>query len=621
MNLNELYQKRITEFAAEANALKAKYDRLALVRLVTFLIGVAVFFLLFSVGMWAAWGFALMFLVAFARFVMWHFEIQRKAEYFNRLKTINENELKYLSGDISEFDGAEEFVDADHPYTVDLDIFGAFSIFQYINRTVTTIGKQALANYLSQTTNRDEILERQAATRELATKLDWRQHLQAKGADSHGNPAYVNRLMEWVQDEPIVLGNKKLIAALYIVPVTMLIALFIPAAIIPWKFKWVFLLIPGYFLRQTMERVEISHEKTAKSQEMIANYATLIEHIENEDFESEKLVQLKQLLFSHAHPQPLKGSPRAVEGKRADSPLGVRGERGVSNHLKKLSRIISQLNVRYNAFALVLELGGLWSLQYTYKLEKWKAEHQDELGKWFEALCEFDALSSFGALYHNNPEWTFPEIVDEGTTVFDGEVVGHPLIHRDVRVSNDLNIPHRGHIKLITGSNMAGKSTFLRSTGLAIVLAMAGAPVCARRFRVPLTQVYTSMRTKDALHESTSSFYAELKRLQFIIQAVENGDNIFFLLDEILKGTNSTDRHTGSKALVLQLVRDKGSGLIATHDLELGSLAAQHSNDLENLCFEVNVEGDELEFDYKIKPGISQSMNATILMRRMGIDV
>jgi len=595
MNLNKLYQNRIQQFAAEADTLKAKYDRLALVRLIAFLIGVAVFFLLFSVGMWYAWGFALVFLVAFARFVMWHFEIQRKSEYFNRLKQINENELKYLAGDISEFDAGEEFVDADHPYTVDLDIFGAFSIFQYINRTVTTIGKQTLADYLSKAATKDEILERQAATRELSTKLDWRQHLQAKGADSHGTQAYVTRLMNWMQDEPIVLGNKKLIAALYIVPVIMLIALFIPASIIPWKFKWIFLLIPGYFLRQTMERVEISHEKTAKSQEMIANYATLIEHIENEDFTSEKLTQLKQLLFTENNP--------------------------VSNHLKKLSGIISQLNVRYNAFALVLEVGGLWSLQYTYKLEKWKAEHQGELTKWFEALREFDALSSLGALYHNNPDWAFPEIVDEGATVFEGEVVGHPLIHRDVRVSNDLHIPHRGHIKLITGSNMAGKSTFLRSTGLAIVLAMAGAPVCARRFRVPLTQVYTSMRTKDALHESTSSFYAELKRLQFIIQAVENGDNIFFLLDEILKGTNSTDRHTGSKALVLQLVRDKGSGLIATHDLELGELAAQYSNDLENLCFEVNVEGDELEFDYKIKPGISQSMNATILMRRMGIEV
>jgi len=614
MNLNGLYQKRIEQFSTEATTLKARYDRLAVVRLVGFLVGLAIFFLLFSVGMWVAWGFALLFLVGFVRFVMWHLKIQRTSAYFARLQAINENELKYLSGDISGFESGEEFVDADHPYTVDLDIFGAFSIFQYINRTVSSIGRQSLADYFSHAATHDEILARQTAVRELSTKLEWRQHLQAKGADSNETSTYVRRLMEWMQDEHIVLGNKKLISALYIVPIIMLIALFIPAAIIPWKFKWVFLLIPIYFLRQTMERVEISHEKTAKSQEMIANYATLIEHIENEDFECEKLVGLKGLLYARAS-QPLKGS--AVQ----DSPLGDRGTGVVSSHLKKLSYIINQLNVRYNAFAIVLELGGLWSLQYTYKLEKWKAEHKNELEKWFVALREFDALSSLGALYHNNPDWVFPEIVSDTETVFDGEEIGHPLLQPDTRICNDLNIPHRGHIKLITGSNMAGKSTFLRSTALAIVFAMTGAPVCARRFRTPLTQVYTSMRTKDALHESTSSFYAELKRLQFIINAVENGDNIFFLLDEILKGTNSKDRHSGSKALVLQLVRHKGSGLIATHDLELGGLAAQYPDDLENLCFEVDVEGDKLEFTYKIQPGISQSMNATILMRRMGIDV
>jgi len=184
MNLNELYQSRIQQFATEADALKAKYDRLALVRLVTFLIGVAVFFLLFSAGMWYAWGFALVFLVAFARFVMWHFEIQRKAEYFNRLKQINENELKYLSGDISEFESGEEFVDADHPYTVDLDIFGAFSIFQYINRTVTTIGKQTLANYLSQSATKKEILERPNLC-DAPHELDARRTYRSRQSKTH----------------------------------------------------------------------------------------------------------------------------------------------------------------------------------------------------------------------------------------------------------------------------------------------------------------------------------------------------------------------------------------------------------------------------------------------------
>ncbi len=595
MNLSNLYEQRIEEFGAQSTQLKAKYDRLAFVRLLVFVAGVAVFFLLFSLSGWYAWGFALLFIIAFARFVMWHFSISREAEYYQRLKTINEHELGYLSGDISVFEAGESFIDADHPYTVDLDIFGEHSIFQSINRTTTSIGRAELAEYLSGAVTREEILARQEAVKELATKLDWRQHFQAKGAEGKEEPAYVHRLLDWMKDEPIVLGNKMLVAALYIVPIIMIGACFIPIDLMPWKYRWVFLFIPGYFLKKTMERVSMMHEKTAKAEDLLANYAKLIEHIEQEDFQSPKLAGLKQLLF--------------VEDK------------SVSFRLKKLSNIISQLNVRYNAFALVLEILGLWSLQYMYKLEKWKAAQQDNLEKWFVALREFDALSSMGTLCHNQPDWAFPEIVSDSETVFDGAAIGHPLILADTRVNNELDIPHRGHIKLITGSNMGGKSTFLRSTGLAIVLAMTGAPVCARRFRVPLTQVYTSMRTKDALHESTSSFYAELKRLQFIIKAVENGDNIFFLLDEILKGTNSHDRHTGSKALILQLVRHKGSGLIATHDLELGPLAEQYPNDLENLCFEVEVNGDELTFDYKIKKGVSQSLNATILMKRMGIEV
>jgi DNA mismatch repair ATPase MutS len=168
---------------------------------------------------------------------------------------------------------------------------------------------------------------------------------------------------------------------------------------------------------------------------------------------------------------------------------------------------------------------------------------------------------------------------------------------------------------------MAGKSTFLRTAGLNIILAMSGSVVCAKEFSLPPLQVYTSMRTVDALHESTSSFYAELKRLKIIIEAVDAEQNIFFILDEILKGTNSTDRHTGSKALIQQFINSKGSGLIATHDLELGSMEANSAGAIENLCMEVEVQDGKLKFDYTIKKGVSQSFNATLLMKQMGIRI
>ena len=265
---------------------------------------------------------------------------------------------------------------------------------------------------------------------------------------------------------------------------------------------------------------------------------------------------------------------------------------------------------RYNAFVLIINLFGLWDLHWVLKLEKWKASQKEDLPIWFDTLAELEAVLSLATLYYNNPDWTFPTISEQ--PLIDGTDLAHPLIPRKGRIPNDTHIPTGGHIKLVTGSNMAGKSTFLRTVGLNIVLAMSGAPVCAKKLTLPITQVYTSMRTQDALHESTSSFYAELKRLKMIIEAIELRTNAFFLLDEILKGTNSNDRHTGSKALIRQLINSQGSGIIATHDLELGQLEAISNGSVENLCIEVEVKGEELIFDYKIKPGAVSYTHLTL---------
>ncbi len=319
----------------------------------------------------------------------------------------------------------------------------------------------------------------------------------------------------------------------------------------------------------------------------------MIEHIEDENFESEKLKTLKQKLLNT--------------------------DKKASAQTKRLSYLIAQLNVRNNMFAIFLNLFGLWDLQWTYQLEKWKVQHQTLLPQWFDCLREFEAILSLATAFYNNPDWIMPQIVETDKVL--AQAAGHPLIDSRKRICNDFSIPTKGHIKLITGSNMAGKSTLLRTVGLNVALANCGAPVCAEQFETPLLQLYSSMRTQDALHESTSSFYAELKRLKFIIEAVDNQENIFFLMDEILKGTNSNDRHTGSKALIKQLIKNKGAGLIATHDLELGQLEASYGGAIENWCMEVEVQDGELIFDYKLKKGVSQSFNATQLMKNMGIKI
>jgi len=253
-------------------------------------------------------------------------------------------------------------------------------------------------------------------------------------------------------------------------------------------------------------------------------------------------------------------------------------------------------------------------------LEKWKKQNEEHIGVWFESLAEIESLSSLANLSFNHPHWVFPVIANQ-PGVFVAESLGHPLIPEDKLIGSDFFTEGTGELNLITGSNMAGKSTFLRAVGVNTVLAMTGAPVCAASLTVSNTKLMSSMRVSDNLEENTSTFYAELKKLKEIIEAVNQKQNVFLLLDEILRGTNSGDRHTGSKALIKQLIHHNAAGLIATHDLELAKLADEFPGKIHNYHFDAQVSNDELYFDYKLKRGICQSMNASILMKKIGIEL
>ena len=235
-------------------------------------------------------------------------------------------------------------------------------------------------------------------------------------------------------------------------------------------------------------------------------------------------------------------------------------------------------------------------------------------------LAQFEALSSLATLSFNHPKWCFP-IFNQPHFFIDGRQVGHPLINAAKRVDNDILINSKGEIMLITGSNMAGKSTYLRSIGINVVLAMAGSPVCAESFGLSPVQIISSMRIADNLEESTSTFYAELKKLKTVIDLVNEGAPIFILLDEILRGTNSLDRHTGSVALLKQLIKKDAAGIIATHDVELAKLKDSYPENILNYHFDAQVSNDELYFDYKLKAGVCESLNASILMKKIGIEL
>ncbi len=590
--LKETYQNRKIKFQGVAEQLRQRYNKFALVRLVVFVVAVALFIYLLSNLWWSGILFTVVFLLAFAKFVKWHQAIKASEAHHRNLVLINENELKILNDSYVDFDNGEDFKNPLHPYTIDLDIFGDYSFYQYTNRTSTSIGRRRYANYLKNgnETNLNSIKERQNAAKELADKLDWRQHFQAKGQTTEDDLKHIELLKKWLEEPNFIIQNNWLKISLWFIPIWMLVGTFLSIYLeIGWLFL-LFLILPGLILKQTLSKVNDTHLFTTHAEKILSGYSRLIGHIEEYDFSSSKLKML-QAVF----------------------------EKNASKDIERLSYIISQLNVRYNVFAIFLNIFGLWDLQWVKRLEDWKKNQKKALPKWFEALAEFEAVNCLGTMYYNHNRWVFPTIKENG--LLEAKALGHPLIAAEKRICNAVHIPTQGHIKLVTGSNMAGKSTFLRTVGLNIVLAMIGAPVCAKEINLPLLKTYTSMRTQDALHESTSSFYAELKRLKTIIEAVEQGENIFFLLDEILKGTNSNDRHTGSKALIKQLIKSKGTGIIATHDLELGSLEAHANGTIENLCMEVEVRNDELIFDYKIKKGVSQSFNATHLMRNMGIKI
>ena len=292
-----------------------------------------------------------------------------------------------------------------------------------------------------------------------------------------------------------------------------------------------------------------------------------------------------------------------------------------SSQLIQLKKILERLDLRFN-FVVFIPLNILlqWDLQQALALEKWKQRNQIHVLTWFTALGEFEALNSLSTLSFNHPTWCFPLLKEEHFFI-EGKDIGHPLIPADKCVNNPLLIDKSGELMLVTGSNMAGKSTYLRSIGINTVLAMAGASVCAKYFCLSPVQIISSMRIADNLEESTSTFYAELKKLKTIIDKVNNNEKVFILLDEILRGTNSVDRHTGSAALIKQMIKHKAACIIATHDLDLAKMKEEYPGNILNYHFDVQVSNDELYFDYRLKEGICTSLNASILMKKIGIEL
>lgn len=511
------------------------------------------------------------------------------------LLQINKDEIDYLEGNYYHQFAGEEFQPDDHPYANDMDVFGKASLFQYINRCTSAQGQGMLAGNFLQSVSKDEILSRQAAVKELAYKQYWRQQLQAYGNKAALQLKTQKDILGWLFSPAVIKDYWKYIAWIFTLAAFALTLLAILEIIPVSAYGPVmlgFTVLSFYFGR----RATSVHAQLSNIVEEVETVFQQIKHIEKESFKNIILQQQQQKLKTTA------GTSAATE-------------------IKGLTGILNRFDARLNMVAIFfLNTFLLWDVRQMLSLEKWKNRNSATVEEWFRTIAETEVLSSLANLSFNHPTWCFPQLSDGYFTLITKDIA-HPLLKEDVAVANSFGIEGIGKVALITGSNMAGKSTFLRSLGTNIILAHMGAAVCASSFTTSYTKLMSSMRIADNLAENTSTFYAELKKLETIIKAVNNHERVFILLDEILRGTNSLDKHTGSKAMIIQLIKEQAVAVLATHDVELSELEITYPNGLFNYHFDVQVSNDELYFDYKLKNGVCQNLNASLLMKKIGIEL
>lgn len=588
--LRDFYEHKKSHFTAALKNLNQNINVVSNVRLTAALVFLAVLYFGFTNHYFL---YTLPFILfGFIVLVRKHAALFDNKIHLDNLLKIQSNELEALNGNFTNFNTGAEFMNTHHPFTHDLDIFGEGSLFQYVNRITARGGKQWMADRLSSPPNSiDEIKSNQEAVRELGKKFDFRHEIQALGMQIDEQPQDEQQLKQWLQQPSFIYGKNFYRIILTVLPILTL-SLVIAAIFIEGVAGYAFLAaglqwgLVGFRLKQ----VNAFHEYISRKKHTLQKYAGILCYIRKENFSSALMNRL---------------------GSQA-------GE--ADNKINQLASLMSAFDARMN-FMTNLVVNGLllYDLQCVYRLEKWKAENASHLLRWLSTVREAEVLSSLGTFSFNHSEFIFPSMNEEQR--LSAKDISHPLLLAAERISNDIHMDREKSVMIITGANMAGKSTFLRTLGVNVVLSLAGAPVCAREFDCPLIEMRSGMRTADSLKDHQSYFYAELDRLKSIMDELRSGKNILILLDEILKGTNSTDKQAGSVALVKQLVDHSCLVLIATHDLALGDLEKVYPGRIYNYCFEANIENEQLSFDYKLKPGLAQKMNATFLMKKMGIIV
>ncbi|MDP9048046.1 MAG: DNA mismatch repair protein MutS [Bacteroidota bacterium] len=591
------YKQRVVFAQQEANKYKQLANTYSLLRLGIF--GLMVLAVYFSIVLddftilavaWVLLIFGFMWLVSRQG------EFDRQKEYFLNLVSVNQNETESILTRGNIYNNGSRYADERHYYSDDLDIFGSASLFKLVNRAATSAGNDKLSAWLSAPAAKDVIESRQLAVKELSLKTDWRMAFQARLIFANTDDInQLQRLFKYLYI-PLDLPGEKWLAkyckiAPYMLLAAMLSAYFYPVIkVIPILIGLINLGIV-FSKAAFIKKADLIAGKIGGT---LGNYATVFEKIEQEPWQSSYCSNLNETL-KNGH---------------------------TSEKIKELSDLINKLNYHLNMIVgFLLNLFFLWDIRQIMAIEHWKRDNQHNFEEAFDVIGEYEALVSLSSLAANYPKWCFPIIADETGYTLNAKGLAHPLIDHTRRIENDYELNDAFHIDIITGSNMAGKSTFLRTAGINTVLALCGAPVCATSMQVSVMQVLSYMRIKDSLNESTSTFKAELDRLKMLLAAVDSDKKVFFLIDEMLRGTNSVDKYLGSKAIIEKLIRKKAVGMVATHDLQIAELEKTYPDYIRNYYFDIQVKNGEMLFDYKIKHGECKTFNASLLLKQIGIDV
>ncbi|WP_026476155.1 MutS-related protein [Alkaliphilus transvaalensis] len=592
------FEKRLKKYQEEEKKLKKFFDQMANIRLLIILLGGAISITLF-IQMSALYGYLTLgvLLLILVPVIYKHQCIKRELGRVRDLAEINESYLKRLNGQWVTFkDCGVDFVDLNHPYTSDLDIFGPKSLFQWINLANTYKGRRSLKSLLEAPDKGIEAIKnRQEAVNELSRKIDFSQELHRRGSQSKEIAKNPEKLLNYAEDRSKLIKNKSVKSIFYISPLILLLSfvLIFTGSPIP-------IAIPLIHMVIQFALTYIGYKKTSSILNTVYGfknnleaYKNMLTLIEAENVDSRYLTQLKEDI--------------------------ILKRKSASEAIHMLERISNFIDIRYNPLVyFILNATLLWDFHCVFDLEHWKESYGTDIRKILRFIGEFEAISSLAIIKQLYPEWCFPTILEEGQK-FSVKEMGHPLIKVDDCKCNDIIVDNNSCI--ITGSNMSGKTTLLRTIGINLVLAYAGAPLYVKQLETSVMDIFTSMRISDDLNSGISTFYAELIRIKMIIDYSRKRKPMIYLIDEMFRGTNSKDRIIGAQSVLRNLNKDWVIGLISTHDFELCDLELEKNLKVKNYHFTEYYVDNEIKFDYLLRSGRCNTTNAKYLMKMVGINL